>query len=139
MIFSGELADKVLAGAKTQTRRPAVLAGEPWDESTVWPCRYVVGRAYAVQRKRATHAVGRILILGVSFCPSTTISDEDARAEGFDSPDAFYERWESFYGDGKPWCWRLEFELAIDGEQPRTPTAAEPQSPASAPGPEGGS
>lgn len=102
MIFSGDLADKVLDGSKTQTRRP-VAPGKP--------CRYEAGKTYAVQRKRGTVAIGRILVLSVQKVPVCSLSRADARAEGFDSPDGFYVRWQEFYGRLSGECWRLEFEV----------------------------
>lgn len=108
MIFSGDLCDKVLAGTKTQTRRPVKLARFPGDSS----CQYKVGQSYAIQRKRGTHGLGtRIRVLSVQRVPTFPISAEDAKAEGFDSPTAFETRWLGFYGDKHPVCWRIEFDL----------------------------
>jgi hypothetical protein len=36
------------------------------------------------------------------------ISEDDARAEGFESVDAFEKLWYSIYGDDKPWRWVYE-------------------------------
>lgn len=108
MIFSGDLADLVLAGAKTQTRRPV-----KHDQIGPRPCLYRVGQTYAIQRKRGTHGLGpRIRVLSVEKVPTFPISVEDARAEGFDSPTGFEAKWLGFYGDRCPECWRIEFELA---------------------------
>ena len=57
MIFKPELAEKVLAGEKTETRR-VVKDGEV-------ECRYVPGRDYAVQPGRGKRAIGRIYITDV--------------------------------------------------------------------------
>lgn len=103
MIFSGVLADKVLDGSKTQTRRPS---------RRDVPCRYEAGKTYAVQRKRGTHSVGRIRILSVSGPVLVNpISEADARAEGFDSASGFLDRWMELYGTVAGRCWRIEFEL----------------------------
>lgn len=108
MIFSGDLADKVLAGTKTQTRRPITV-----DGAGVIPCRYIVGKTYAVQRKRGTHGLGaRIRILTVEPVLVIPISEPDARAEGFGSAQAFADRWFELYGRVSGRCWRITFELA---------------------------
>lgn len=108
MIFSGELADKVLDGTKTQTRRPVV-----WSTPTIaYACRYQVGRTYAIQRKRGTHGVGpRIRVLDARMVDVFTISRDDAIAEGFTDEHAFLARWHEFYGTRFGHCWRIEFEL----------------------------
>lgn len=103
MIFSGELADKVLAGTKTQTRRPLV---------TGRPCQYKVGSTYAIQRKRGTFGLGpRIKVLAVTPMAAEEIHPTDAIAEGFASREEFIERWRSFYGTKFPMCWCIVFEL----------------------------
>lgn len=112
MIFSGDLADKVLSGEKTQTRRPV-----KYDGITRIPCQYKVGRTYAIQRKRGTHGLGpRILILSVERERVSSITPEDAHAEGFATTSDFLERWHSFYEFSYPGCWRIEFRL-VEGSQ----------------------
>lgn len=106
MIFSGELTDKVLSGEKTQTRRP--FTGKP--------CQYKAGRTYSIQRKRGTHGLGpRIRVLSATPVRVADISLDDARAEGFASAGEFLARWSEFYGDTRPHCWRIEFELVEAG------------------------
>lgn len=118
MIFAADLAGKVLAGEKTQTRRPARLATltpaakhHGRAKLTFEPCRYVAGRSYAVQPGRGKRAVGRILVRSVEVVTVGAISLADARAEGFTSTTAFYDRWRELYGHTGGWCWRIEFEL----------------------------
>lgn len=114
MIFSPDLATKVLDGSKTQTRRRW-----KWGEDA---CRYVVGRTYAVQDKRGGTTLGRIHILSAQKTVVANISRGDARAEGFSSTRAFYDRWREMYGHASGWCWRIEFALTpVAGpEQPAT-------------------
>lgn len=116
MIFSGDLADKVLAGTKTQTRRPAKIASyTPGARNKLdfKPCQYRAGQTYAIQRKRGTHGLGpRIHVLSVDLVPVSNISRRDAKAEGFTGTLAFYDRWREFYGHTSGWCWRIEFKLA---------------------------
>lgn len=104
MIFSGDLADKVLDGTKTVTRRP-VKPGKP--------SLYQVGKTYAVQRKRGTRGLGpRVRVLSVEDIPIIEIRRDDAFREGFDGVPAFLDRWHAMYGTRYPRCWRIEFELA---------------------------
>lgn len=103
MIFSGGLAEKVLDGTKTVTRRPTKF-GE--DE-----CRYKVGQTYAVQPRRGHHQVGRIKVLSVSLDRPNNISQTEAEREGFDSAQGFFDKWVGLYGGVRGFCWRIEFEL----------------------------
>lgn len=102
MIFKPDLLTLVLAGKKTQTRRP-VKDGVP--------CRYLPGRTYAAQPGRGKAGVARIRVLHVSLETVGMISFRDAQAEGFKSIYRFYERWEEMHGPSKGWCWRIQFEL----------------------------
>lgn len=113
MIFSGVLADKVLDGSKTQTRRPTKRDPSSSPPGALLPCRYKVGATYAIQRKRGTPGLGpRIRVLSVERVFVFPISWDDAHAEGFDSPVAFESRWIAMYGHRAPGdCWRIEFEL----------------------------
>jgi hypothetical protein len=105
VIFSGGLHELVLDGRKTVTRRP-VREGVP--------CQYVEGRDYAVQPGRGKFSQGRIRVLLVSREPVGDVDDDDARAEGFEDAEQFFEKWEQLYGAGfdpmQP-VWRIEFVL----------------------------
>jgi hypothetical protein len=104
VIFQPDFAALVVAGQKTQTRR------RPKGKD---PCRYVVGRTYAVQDGRGRRALARIRVVSVALTPVWHLSAEDAAAEGFESPAGFWEWWTNRYGDiSDQWCWRIEFELA---------------------------
>lgn len=90
MIFKPELAQKVLKGEKTQTRRlvrpgevlvyfddkKIVLSGEP--TRTKW----VVGQTYAIQPGRTKAAIGRFKLLDIRRERVQDISEGDAIAEG---------------------------------------------------------
>jgi len=89
MIFGPAMADKVLAGEKTETRRRG-----RGDE----PCRYVVGRSYAVQRGRNLHSEGRIRIVSVHRETLGLIDEEGARREGFADRAAFLRYWAVLHG-----------------------------------------
>lgn len=113
MIFKPDLCAKVLAGGKTQTRRPVkwpagLLA--PLEEPT--PCQYQPGRSYAVQPGRGQKAVGRIRVLEVARVRVLSIDGWDAVAEGFESRAAFLDWWRGFYGNVEGECWRIRFVIA---------------------------
>lgn len=112
MIFAPDLAEKILAGEKTQTRRRRT--GQ--TVTGVWvddPCRYRPGRTYAVQPGRGKKSVGRILVRSVSAEAMCDMTEDDVRAEGFRTHGEFAAKWLSMYGEGS-WLdpvWRIEFEV----------------------------
>lgn len=111
MIFRPELAEKVLAGDKTQTRRlKSDNPRSPWWRER---CAYVVGREYAIQPGRGKVAIGRLLITEVREALLGDISYGDARAEGFESPSHFMRYFRELNGDldyDAP-LWALTFSL----------------------------
>lgn len=116
MIFGPDLAAKITQGKKTVTRRPCKRDG---DGKTL-ACTYIVGRTYAVQLHRGGIGLDRVKITSVEREVLTfPISWTEAALEGFDTPQAFAERWAELYGTGKrgvrlpihPTVWRIEFEL----------------------------
>lgn len=118
MIFA-KTADKVLAGEKTQTRRPV----KPDDfmtshfgidrversGRTLWE----VGRTYAVQPGRTAKSVGRIRLTNIRIEKLYQITNADARAEGFSGRDEFVRVWKELYPKGSYFdrVYVLEFEL----------------------------
>ena len=117
MIFKPELVNLILAGKKTQTRRPLF-----YDiHGKVIPCRYKVGKTYAVQPGRGKHQVARIEILEVRRESWGAISEPDAIAEGFTAGwadgiqrPAYWHFWEYVKGlyptlDSTNECWVLRF------------------------------
>lgn len=109
MNFKPELAAKVLAGVKTQTRR-AVSINErsPWY---VFGCRVTPGKDYAVCPGRGKHAIGRVMVTAVRKERLALISDADAIAEGFSGRDEFFDAWTAI--NGKPphglFVWAITF------------------------------
>jgi hypothetical protein len=89
VIFRPELAAKVAAGKKTQTRR----------RTKGRPCRYVVGREYAVQPGRGQRAIARVLVTEVRTVSVGAICRLDAVAEGFADDEAFLAYWRGLYGE----------------------------------------
>lgn len=103
MIFHPDLAEKVLSGEKTVTRRPIRTRS------------YEVGKTYAVQLGRGKPEIGRIRILGAweETLDEIVGTPNDAAKEGFSTVWDFFQRWEQIYGrvDFDEIVWRLEFEL----------------------------
>lgn len=112
MIFRPELAEKVLSGEKTETRR-IVKEGE-----TSEACRYVPGRDYAVQPGRRRRAIGRIAITDVRREKLGEITHEGALREGFSTVRAFLDYWRRLHGpaslDPEQEVWVINFELEPD-------------------------
>ena len=115
MLFKPDLVEKILVGEKTQTRRPR-HGDNPTGERGGWidePCRYKVGKTYAVQPGRGKKAVGRIRVLRVTPEAMCDMTEDDVRAEGFESRQAFVNRWLEMYGEGN-WLdpvWKIECEV----------------------------
>jgi hypothetical protein len=131
MIFTEPLHSLVLSGRKTQTRRP-VQPSDVWQpnahtgeitmvQSRPWHrTRFFVGHDYAVQPGRGKKSTGRIRVTRLRYvAQAMDISEADARAEGFETPDAFREKWREMYGElalACP-CWALDFELIRKREE----------------------
>jgi hypothetical protein len=125
MIFTEPLHSLVLSGHKTQTRRP-VQASDVWQPNTItreitmvqsrphYRTRFFVGHDYAVQPGRGKRSTGRIRVTRLRYvAQAMDISEADARAEGFETPEQFREKWREMYGEialACP-CWALDFEL----------------------------
>lgn len=97
MIFRPELAQAILDGRKTETRRPA-----RFENGTEWVRPpYKPGRTYAVQPGRGKKAIGRIRIVGVRWERFFEGLDEAAaHREGFESVREFISTWLDIYGRG---------------------------------------
>ena len=123
MIFSHTL-DLVLSGVKSQTRRVKKPHEFLIHDNDMWHVEsktekshrtvYNVGQIYAVQPGRAKKAVAHIKLTGLREETVGEISEADAKAEGFDSREAFFEAWRAIHGakaDLQALVWVLEFEL----------------------------
>lgn len=112
MIFRPELAQKVLAGDKTVTRR---LCSEnprsPWARAG--GCGYRVDHVYAVQPGRGQRAIGMLRVLSVQRQRLGVLMPVAAREEGFESPAEFQAAWEQINGayDPHAMVWRVVFEV----------------------------
>lgn len=114
MNFRPELAEEVMAGNKSVTRRlTSPNPRSPWYEGG---CKLVVGRDYAVCPGRGKHAIGYVEIVEVTrewFYPDRILSRE-AHAEGFPTAQDFRETWMDLHGslDGPVDVWRIRFVIA---------------------------
>ncbi len=124
MIFHPELAKKVMAGKKTQTRRlikagdklilrginsrfygdkllPAVVNfAKRGNKSKETPfLRWQTERDYAVQAGRGKKAIGRIRILKIEQKLLCQIPIRDVWAEGFEALQDFIDGWSSIYSE----------------------------------------
>lgn len=104
MIFSARLSRLVLAGKKTQTRRPV----RPHHSEH----HFRVGQSVAVQPGRGQKAVGRILLTDVVRQAVTEISLVDAVREGFRGTADFARTWLALYDT----AYREALEHATDPE-----------------------
>jgi hypothetical protein len=127
MLFSKDMLEAVLAGRKTQTRRP-VKDGErlvwrtyclskPAVRAVLTPTnrkKWMVTDDVAVCPGRGKKAVARIEITSINVEAASVISEADARAEGFDSREAFFDKLRSLYGadvDLNAGYWVITFKL----------------------------
>lgn len=126
MKFRPELAEQVMAGEKTVTRRATSLnPRSPWYRNQ---CSLKVERSYAVCPGRGKHQIGRIVVFDVRFetFDPDAIAEAEAEREGFradpetgaSAADAFRATWIELHGDLEPLdVWRIEFK--VDEETPR--------------------
>ena len=119
MLFKPYLAEAILQGKKTQTRR----LRKPTHSTVLKQGRIIavyqnrrllwrVDKTYAIQSGRGKKALGRFHLLNIRHEPLQTITEKDAAAEGISSPrhPGFYvyefaHIWESIHT--KPGtCWQ---------------------------------
>lgn len=112
MNFRPELAEKVMAGEKTVTRR---LVSEnprsPWWRER---CAYQPGKVFTVNPGRGQVNIGTAVVIDVCLVPLDPISDDEARAEGFEDAAAFWDAFNAI-NKGKDVdpgtdVWRISFE-----------------------------
>lgn len=110
IIFRPELAEKVLDGSKTVTRR-RVNRENPrahWHRDQV---KTLEGKRRAVVPGRAKHGIGWVTVAGVEFelFYPASIDDAEAQLEGFADAAAFKATWLELHGHVQPVeVWRVE-------------------------------
>lgn len=111
MIFQGDLADLVLSGKKTETRRLfSDKPGSPWWKGG---CRFRRGSRIAVQRGRTARGEGFVVLTEEPYDePVVNVDDAAARAEGFIDRQDFLRRFMAINGPGALGgrVWVLKFE-----------------------------
>lgn len=114
MIFRRELAEKVMAGEKTVTRRPCSdNPKSPWWRER---CSYKVGKRFAVNPGRGVPRIGEARVLSVRREPLVLVLGEyEPLREGFSSREDLMKTWRELHGDFDPdlLVWRIEFELVL--------------------------
>jgi hypothetical protein len=109
--FRPDLADAVMAGTKTVTRR--IASQNPRSPWYLHGCSLVVGRDYAVCPGRGKNAIGRVRIISLGIAPVGHVTDLEAGREGFASAYEFEAAWRDINGscDKRALVWRVEFEV----------------------------
>jgi hypothetical protein len=110
--FRPELAEKVMAGEKTVTRR--LVSNNQRSPWYVARCGLKVDHTYAVCPGRGKNAIGRVRVVSAELVPLADLDEDEARREGFESAAAFFAGLDAI--NGKPisreeWVWRVEFRL----------------------------
>ena len=123
MIFREELAEKILRGEKTATRRRmSDNPRSPWYRER---CAYEVGQVFTVNPGRGVPRVGEARVTAVYPQPLGHMTEADALKEGFrptETGTALYHfdaAWEEINGDYFPdeAVWVIEFEPVQDEEE----------------------
>jgi len=131
MQFKPAMIEAIKAGRKTQTRRPvkngdrSTRIGRMGDhgfiEDVVFHVMDANGRGrwrlfgiYSLCPGRGKARVGLIKVNCIRLESVSEISEADARAEGFESREAFLAAWKNLYpkSDLQENVWVLEFRLA---------------------------
>lgn len=123
MLFKPDLLERVLSGTKTQTRR----LKKPGERGVVRPphrfdtcvvdghnrLKWKERNIYAACPGRGKVQQGRIRIKEIREECLSSISEADARAEGFASREDFFQAWDQINGKGNRDVdvWVLKFEL----------------------------
>lgn len=111
MNFRPELAEKVMAGEKTITRR--LVSDNPrspwWREA----CSLKVDHTYAVCPGRGKHAIGRVRVVRVDRRRLGFLGLDEAVGEGFGTMQGFRQAWTAINGGYDPdvLVWRVEFAV----------------------------
>lgn len=116
MNFRPELAQAVMGGMKTVTRR--LVSDNPRSPWYAERCSLKVDHTYAVCPGRGKNAIGRVRIVAVMSEPLGHLSESEARREGFFTVEAFEEAWKSINGsyDPKQVVWRVVFEVVPEAD-----------------------
>lgn len=113
MIFHRELAEKVMSGEKTVTRRQvSVNPRSPWWRER---CAYTVGKVFTVNPGRGVKRIGEARVVACDRIALGYPKHDEARREGFESVTQLMlgfmllNRWKAWKPEAE--VWRIEFEL----------------------------
>lgn len=108
IMFRPELAEKVMNGSKTVTRR--LVSDNPRSPWFREECKFQPGRSYAIQPGRGKNAIGRATVESVRREPLGRITEAEARLEGFASLAEFVGTFGQINGgfDCDAEVWRVE-------------------------------
>jgi len=112
MIFRPDLAEKVMRGEKTVTRRVcSENPRSPWFKDR---CKLVVGADYAVCPGRGKNAIGRVIVRRVwKERLYLAFTNKEARLEGFATGLELRRAFAAINGElaAHTFVWRIEFEV----------------------------
>jgi len=112
MIFRRDLAEMVIDGRKTVTRR--LLRPNPRSPWYHDRCGFTVGQVIAVCPGRGRHRIGKAVVTSVDRLALGWLSDAEAHSEGFETAAAFGEAWTAINGayDPEVGVWRIGLQAA---------------------------
>lgn len=110
LTFQGDLAELVMIGRKTETRR--LLSDNPNSPWYREECGFKAGEHYAVQPGRGKAQIGRVKVLSAERARLDAMTEAEALAEGTAGLRAFQGLWQSINGSYDPATevWVLRFE-----------------------------
>lgn len=131
MQFTNGLAESIMRGEKTQTRRPVKSTESAKATEGIWAdqiesvytngrLKWMVGKTYAVQPGRGKKAIGHIKITRIRQQRVHDINRVDAVREGFKDMRAFQRKWSDLYDStqfawkNNPRVWVIDFHLVQD-------------------------
>lgn len=125
MQFTIDMAQAILDGKKTETRRPRRPGDHihktddgGWVVKAHGRCKWRTGQTYAIQPGRGKPQIARLKLIDIDIDTVDTIGDAAAKAEGFANRDGFIAKWRELYPSGdyawenNPYVWILKFETA---------------------------
>jgi uncharacterized protein YhfF len=121
MLFREYLAEKILAGEKTATRRlPKENRRSPW---WIGGCRYRVGKRFPIMCNFNEPARAYAIVTRVALERLGDIRPSQALHEGAGGVVAFRELWASINEvfDPEQWVWVVEFKLDHSSVRRREP------------------
>lgn len=107
MILPGPAIRALLSGERVQLCRPA--AGET--------CTYEPGDAYPVHSRARGPLVTRARVVAVRRVTLDELTEEDARAQGYEDLETLYGLWRDKYRDGpltRPPVWVVELRVDVE-------------------------